>query len=69
VNLNLLHSTPRPPDIVSSIVYSAQATDVLTVIIDGRLVMHDRELLTMDGRAVIEEANQQAQALAERAGI
>src|SRR5919112_2654540 len=34
VNLNRLHSTPRPADLVSSIVYSAQATDVETVIID-----------------------------------
>jgi 5-methylthioadenosine/S-adenosylhomocysteine deaminase len=69
VNLNCLHSTPRPSDIISAIVYSAQATDVLTVIIDGRLVMRDRALLTIDESAVIREANQQAQALAERAGI
>ncbi len=69
INLNCLHSTPRPLDIVSSIVYSAQATDVETVIIDGRLLMRDRKLLTMDEREVIKEANQQAQALAERAGI
>ncbi|MBD0327518.1 MAG: amidohydrolase family protein, partial [Pyrinomonadaceae bacterium] len=69
VNLNRLHSAPRPSDIVSSIVYSAQATDVETVIIDGRLIMRDRQLLTMDEREVIEEANQQAQALSQRAGI
>jgi 5-methylthioadenosine/S-adenosylhomocysteine deaminase len=69
INLNCLHSTPRPADIISSIIYSAQATDVETVIIDGRLVMRDRQLLTMDEGEVIEEANQQAQALAERAGI
>ncbi|HEX7999010.1 MAG TPA: 5'-deoxyadenosine deaminase [Pyrinomonadaceae bacterium] len=69
VNLNRLHSSPRPSDIVSSIVYSAQATDVETVIIDGRFVMRERKLLTMDEREVIEEANTQAQALAQRAGI
>jgi 5-methylthioadenosine/S-adenosylhomocysteine deaminase len=69
VNLNRLHSTPRPADIVSSIVYSAQATDVQTVIIDGRLVMRDRQLLTMNEQEVIEEANRQAQALRKRAGV
>jgi 5-methylthioadenosine/S-adenosylhomocysteine deaminase len=69
VNLNRLHSTPRPADIVSSIVYSAQATDVETVIIDGRILMQERRLLTMDERDVITDANHQAQALAERAGI
>jgi 5-methylthioadenosine/S-adenosylhomocysteine deaminase len=69
INLNCLHSTPRPADIVSSIVYSAQATDVETVIIDGRLVMRERQLLTLDEREVIEQANQQAQALEKRAGI
>jgi 5-methylthioadenosine/S-adenosylhomocysteine deaminase len=69
INLNCLHSTPRPADIISSIVYSTQATDVETVIIDGRLVMHERQLLTMDEREVIEEANRQAQALEKRAGL
>lgn len=69
VNLKRLHSTPRPADIVSSIVYSSQATDVETVIIDGRIVMRDRQLLTMDEQEVMEEADQQAQALAKRAGI
>jgi 5-methylthioadenosine/S-adenosylhomocysteine deaminase len=69
VRLNRLHSTPRPDDIVSSIVYSSQATDVETVIIDGRIVMRERQLLTMDEQDVMAEANLQAQALARRAGI
>ncbi|HEV7843761.1 MAG TPA: 5'-deoxyadenosine deaminase [Pyrinomonadaceae bacterium] len=69
VSLNRLHSTPRPADIVSSIVFSAQATDVNTVIIDGRILMRERELLTMAEQEVIEEANREAQALSRRAGI
>jgi 5-methylthioadenosine/S-adenosylhomocysteine deaminase len=68
VNLDCLHSTPRPVDVVSAVVYSAQASDVRSVVIDGRLVMHDRELLTMDERAVIEEANRESSLLRERAG-
>ncbi|MDQ3817303.1 MAG: 5'-deoxyadenosine deaminase [Acidobacteriota bacterium] len=69
VNLDCLHSTPRPADIISAIAYSAQASDVRTAIIDGRLVMRDRELLTMDEREVILEANREAGLLRKRAGV
>ena len=69
VNLDKLHSTPRPTDIASALVYSAQASDVRTVIIDGEMVMHERELLTVDEQAVIEEANRESRLLQERAGI
>ncbi|HYE64841.1 MAG TPA: 5'-deoxyadenosine deaminase [Pyrinomonadaceae bacterium] len=69
ISLNRLHSTPRPADIISAIVYSVQACDVETVIIDGELVMRDRELLTLDEREVIEEANRQSNLLVARAGV
>ncbi|HEY0376770.1 MAG TPA: 5'-deoxyadenosine deaminase [Pyrinomonadaceae bacterium] len=69
VRLDRLHSTPRPADLPSAVVYSAQANDVQSVIIDGRLVMRGRELLTMNERAVIEEANREAELLQERAGV
>jgi 5-methylthioadenosine/S-adenosylhomocysteine deaminase len=69
VKLDRLHSTPRPADLASAVVYSAQAGDVQTVIIDGRLVMRERELLTMNEREVIEEANRESALLQERAGI
>jgi len=69
VNLDCLHSSPRPADITSAIVYSSQASDVQTVIIDGRVVMRDRELLTMNEPEVIEEANRESKLLRERAGV
>ena len=69
LNLDCLHSTPRPADIVSAIVYSAQASDIQTVIIDGRLVLRERKLLTVNEREVIEEANREAELLRERAGV
>ena len=47
VRLDRLHATPVK-DVVSALVYSAEADDVDTVIIDGRLVMKERELLTLD---------------------
>jgi len=66
VDLNQLHAAPQA-DIVSSLVYSAQASDVRTTIIDGRVVMRDGELTTMNEADVITEANREAKALSERA--
>jgi 5-methylthioadenosine/S-adenosylhomocysteine deaminase len=68
VALERLHQTPRP-DIVSTLVYAAQATDVRTVLIDGRVVMHERELSTVSEREVIVEATAQAELLFARSAI
>jgi len=68
VGLDELHSSPYP-DLISALVYAAQAADVRTTIIDGQIVMRDRRLLTMNETAVIELANREASALAQRAGI
>jgi 5-methylthioadenosine/S-adenosylhomocysteine deaminase len=59
VNLDDFHMTPRP-DLVSTIVYAAEAGDVDTVIIDGRVVMRDGILTTLDKRAVIQQARDEA---------
>ena len=63
INLDGLHTTPRP-DLVSTIVYAAEASDVDTVIIDGRVVMRERKLNTLDERAVIEQARDEAARMA-----
>jgi len=68
VDLNQTHSSPRS-DVVSALVYSAQASDVRTTIIDGRVVMRDRELLTLNEQNVIDQANREALALGRRAQI
>jgi 5-methylthioadenosine/S-adenosylhomocysteine deaminase len=68
VNLDQLHSSPSR-DVVSTLVYSAVSSDVRTTIIDGHLLMRDGELLTMNEASVIEDANREASALAERAGV
>jgi 5-methylthioadenosine/S-adenosylhomocysteine deaminase len=65
VNLDRLHTTPRP-DPVSTIVYAAEAGDVETVIIDGRIVMRGRQLLVMNEQSVIAEARDEAQQLAQK---
>jgi 5-methylthioadenosine/S-adenosylhomocysteine deaminase len=68
VNLDTLHASPYS-DPISAVVYSAQSSDVKSVIINGELLMKDRELLTLDEDSVLKEANQERKALMERAGI
>ena len=68
VDLNQLHSSPKQ-DVISSLVYSAQPADVRATIIDGRIVMRNGELITMNESVVVEEANREASALAQRAGL
>ena len=69
VDLNQPHSSPQSDDVVSSLVYSAIASDVRTTMIDGQAVMRDGELLTLDESVVIEDATREAAALRARAGI
>ena len=66
VRLNRLHTTPAT-DVVSALVYSSEADDVDSVIIDGRLVMRDRKLLTIDESETIATANSEARKLQARA--
>jgi 5-methylthioadenosine/S-adenosylhomocysteine deaminase len=65
INLDRVRTTPRP-DLVSTIVYAAEASDVETVIIDGRVVMREGDLITLDEREVIREAREQADLLNQR---
>jgi 5-methylthioadenosine/S-adenosylhomocysteine deaminase len=59
LNLNRLHTTPHP-DPISTIVYAAEANDVETVIIAGRIVMRERELLTLNEAEVVAEAERES---------
>ncbi len=67
VKMASLHSTPHPPDLASAITYSAQLSDVETVVIDGQLVMLEGKLLTVDEPNVVNEANREAELLMNRA--
>ena len=67
IDLAAPHTSPQPADVVSSVVYSSQPSDVRTVIIDGQLVMQDRQLLTLDAKEVVTEANREAGLLRQRA--
>jgi 5-methylthioadenosine/S-adenosylhomocysteine deaminase len=52
---------------VSHLAYAARGTDVRHTVCDGRVLMRDREVLTLDERAVIERAAERAEALVARA--
>lgn len=55
-------------DIPAMIVYSASGRDVQTVLIDGQIVMRDRELLTIDGAKILEAASLAREELYRRGG-
>lgn len=69
INMERFHTTPATSDIASMIVYAAQSSDVETVLVDGQILMRDRQLLTLNEREVIEEANLESARLIERAGL
>ncbi len=54
---------------VSKLVYSARGHDVVTTVIDGQVVMEDRQVLTLDEEAVLGKARDMAAELVQRAGI
>jgi len=51
---------------VSHLVYSVKAADVRTVLIDGRIVMEDRRITTVDVGEVMDMANKSKEDLLER---
>ena len=56
VDFDSLNQTPFY-NIYSHLVYATKATDVRTVIINGRVVMLDRRLLTLNESAIKKDAN------------
>ncbi len=68
VNIEQTHSVPGT-GVVSSLVYSAQPSDVRATIVDGRVLMREGELLNLNHCEIIDEANRQARELHRRASI
>jgi 5-methylthioadenosine/S-adenosylhomocysteine deaminase len=65
VDLAKPHLTPLH-DIYSTIVYSARAADVDTVIVDGKILMQNRQVRSLDEQAVMEKARKTAYDLLSR---
>jgi 5-methylthioadenosine/S-adenosylhomocysteine deaminase len=60
VNLEQPHMVPVH-DIIANLVYSGSGSDVDTTIIDGKIVMENRQLRTVKEREVIKEATRTAE--------
>lgn len=68
VNLRQPHLTPNWM-VVHRLIHEAVGHDAETVIVDGRIVMEDHRVLTVDEETILDEANREARALVERADL
>lgn len=65
VDLDAAHLTPAH-DLVSHLAYAVRGSDVRHTVCDGRILMRNRTVLSLDERAVIEQATAQADDLITR---
>ncbi|WP_053851848.1 amidohydrolase [Streptomyces sp. NRRL B-24085] len=65
VDLTGPHTQPVH-DLAATLVHSARSSDVRTTIVDGRVLMRDRELLTIDVDTVVAELGERMPALLDR---
>jgi len=65
------HLSPLLPEpytnVIEQIVYSASASDVMTTIVEGKILMHERKLRTLDWEAAEADVLREAQDLLKRA--
>lgn len=66
LDLDAAHLTPHH-DLVSHLAYAARGSDVRHTVCDGQVLMHDRDVLTLDAEAVRAKAEEHAAAAVERA--
>ncbi|WP_282702000.1 amidohydrolase [Streptomyces sp. CC219B] len=65
VGLDGPHTQPVH-DLAATLVHSARSSDVRTTIVDGRILMRDRELLTLDVPSVVAELRERLPGLLDR---
>jgi cytosine/adenosine deaminase-related metal-dependent hydrolase len=77
IDLNRAHLSPMKvlaPDvsqadaIAARLVYSARSDDVRTTIVDGRILMDERELVTLNEDQILQDAETSIERLANRLG-
>lgn len=61
--------TTKSYDIISSLVYNANGNDVDTVIIDGRIIMEDRKIISMNEDEIIDKGEQIAEEIWDRVSL
>ena len=64
VSMGAARQTPMY-DPISHLVYVTRGDDVRTTIVNGKVLMKDRQVLTLDKAAVIADANRLAQKVRE----
>lgn len=68
VNMRKPHLVPvRNP--ISTLIYAANGSDVETVVVDGKILMQDRKLKTIDEEKVIDDAQKAGLEIDRRAGL
>jgi len=65
VDVSGFHCQPLH-DTAAALVYSVQPNDVRTTIVDGKVLMRDRRLLTIDGPALLAEFRERANTITDR---
>jgi cytosine/adenosine deaminase-related metal-dependent hydrolase len=65
VDLRRAHALPLGQDVVGQLVYSGQGSDVAHVMVDGRFLMKDKQLLTLDEAEVCQRALRHAERIAK----
>lgn len=70
LDLNKVHNAPLcHADIESTIVYSAKSEDVSTVIVDGKILMEDRKLTTLDEDEIMKNCESSMERLCKKVNI
>ena len=67
-NINPLHRCSIN-NLYSAVVYSATGSDVSDVIVNGKILMKDRKVLSMDKKEVLRESYKSSEALLKKAGL
>ena len=65
VDMSGAHCQPLH-SITASLVYNIRASDVQTVIVEGQVIMRDRQILTLDKAQIVREVNKSMARLAQR---
>ena len=63
------HCAPLGDDLHATVVYCARASDVTSVLVDGRVLVRERKLLTLDAPALARAAGREVRRLLARARL
>lgn len=69
VDMSGPHAAPAGRDVYARLVYCARASDVRTVLVDGRVLLDEGALTTLDEGAVVAQAGRQLARVLRRAGL